>query len=440
VLRSIFVIIAIIVGGSFALTSELYAAAFYLWIAYFRPESWAWSGLFTTLNLSYIAGVALVIRTLLSRTPMRLTWRTSLLLLFLGLSLLSTVYALDSAHSTTQWQAFAKTIVVSYLLTVVIKTESDLRFIFLVITLSLGFEAGKQGWSHLILNPGGMNANPIPFLGDNNVVAVGMAMLIPLTSALAATSTVWWWRRGLQLLNIGLIYRGLSTYSRGGFLSLGAVGALWFLRSERKLRTVAAILLCAALLLPALPQEFWSRMSTITAPADERDDSQSGRIHFWQVAVAMANDRPWTGVGHGGYERVYNQYDFSEGRYGRDRAVHSAWFGALAEIGYPGLVVFVLIVLSSLITCGRVRRMARRGEIPESMGRYGTALESSLLAFMVGGSFVPFQYSEMLWHFFALTIALERVAAAEAAAIRTKVTAPESAPARQEPVEDFVWA
>ncbi len=66
-LRSIFVIIAIIVGSSFAVTSAVNAAAFYLWIAYFRPESWAWSGAFSTWNLSYIAGVFLVIRTLVSK-------------------------------------------------------------------------------------------------------------------------------------------------------------------------------------------------------------------------------------------------------------------------------------------------------------------------------------------------------------------------------------
>jgi probable O-glycosylation ligase (exosortase A-associated) len=438
-LRTIFVAIALVVGGGFAVTSALYAAAFYLWIAYFRPETWAWSGVFATWNLSYIAGVWLVVRTLLSGATWRLTWRTSLMLSLLALSLLSTSFALDSAHSLEFWQAFAKTIVVGYLLTVIITNEAELRLIFMVITLSIGFEAAKQGWAQLILHPGEKNPNSIPFLGDNNLVAVGMAMLIPLTAALAATS-MGWWKRGWQILNIGFIYRGLSTYSRGGFLSLGTIAGMWFWRSDKKPRAVIAFAVIALLILPVLPTQFWDRMSTITAPADERDDSQTGRIHFWRVAVAMANDRPWTGVGHSGYELAYNQYDFSGGRYGTDRAVHSAWFGVLAEIGYPGLILFVLIVISSLLTCARVRRMARRGEIVDSLGRYATALESSLLAFMVGGSFVSFQYSEMLWHFFALTIALERVAVSNAAVVRAQREAVPSQPAPQPPVEDFVWA
>jgi probable O-glycosylation ligase (exosortase A-associated) len=438
-LRSIFVIIALVAGSSFAVTSPLYAAAFYLWIAYFRPESWAWSGVFATWNLSYIAGVFLIIRTLMSKVQMRLTWRTALMLLFLGLSLLSTFNGLHPTHSMEFWQAFAKTIVIGYLLTVIITTEAELRLIFLVVTLSVGFEAAKQGWGQLILHPGAKNPNSIPFLGDNNLVAVGMAMLIPLIGALAATATGWW-KRGLQFLNVGVIYRGLSTYSRGGFLSLGAVAATWFWRSDRKPQAVMVGVLLAVLMLPVMPSQFWERMSTITASAEERDDSQAGRLHFWQVAVAMANDRPMTGVGHSGYELAYDQYDTSEGKYGTGRAVHSAWFGVLAEIGYPGLIVFVMIVAFSLLTCARVRRMAQRAEISESLGRYGAALESSLLAFIVGGSFVSFQYSEMLWHFFALTIALERVAVTNAEWVRAQQGAVARTPAPAQPADDFVWA
>lgn len=438
-LRSVFVVILLTIGWSLAFRSALYAAGLYLWIAYFRPESWAWSSVFSTLNLSYIAGVFLIGRTLVSGVKMTLTWRSALLLLFLALSLLSSFTGLHVDHSFEAWQEFAKTIVVSYLLTVLIKTESDFRFILFVIALSLGFETTKQGWAQLILNPGGRNDNPIPFFGDNNVVAVGMAMLVPVLSALAATS-LGWQKRALQFVNVGVIYRGISTYSRGGFLSLGAVAGLSFWRSERKFRALIAGAIVVALILPALPTEFWDRMSTISASPDERDDSQSGRLHFWRVAVVMANDRPFLGVGYSAYEPSYDQYDWTGGRYRTRRSVHSVWFGVLAEVGYSGFALYLLIVLSSLWACYRVRHMAKRGEVPESLGRYGTAIESSLIAFMVGGSFVPFQYGEMVWHFFALSIALERVAVAAEASAREQRAREEKPAPEQAPIEEFVWA
>jgi probable O-glycosylation ligase (exosortase A-associated) len=439
-LRTIFVIAALTIGWGFALQGPLYAACLYLWIAYFRPESWAWSDLFSTLNLSYFAGAYLIIRTLISGVRLRIDFRSGLMLLFLLQALLASYFGPFSAHSLGYWQEFAKMIAVSFLLTNIIQTSADLRLILVVITLSLGFETAKQGWAQMILNPGAQNDNWVPFLGDNNLVAVGMAMLLPIVGALAATSTGWW-KRGYQFLSVGVLYRALSTYSRGGFLSIGAVGALWFWRSERKWRTLAAVALAAALVMPVLPQQFWDRMSTIAAPADERDDSQAGRLHFWQVAVAMANDRPLLGVGHSAYPRAYNEYDWTEGQYLTNRAVHSAWFGVLAELGYPGFLLFVAIVASSLVSCRRVRKAAQRGEIPGPLGPYAVAFEASLTAFVVGGSFVSFHYCEMLWHYFALTIALERVAVAEAAVNRAQVSPqPHAAPADEPAEPDFVWA
>jgi probable O-glycosylation ligase (exosortase A-associated) len=442
--RTVFVVAILAVGWGFALQSPLYAACLYLWIAYFRPESWAWSDIFSTLNLSYIAGIYLVLRTLMSDVKFRLDLRTSLLLLFLADALLTAWLGLNSTVSMSYWQEFAKMVVVSYLLTLVIRTTADLRLILLVIVLSLGFEAGKQGWAQLVLNPGAPNMNSVPFLGDNNLVAVGMAMLLPIVAALGATASGWQ-KRFFQFLSVGVLYRGISTYSRGGFLSFATVGAMHFWRSQHKFKTAAAVVVATMLVLPVLPQKFWDRMSTITAPADQRDDSQQSRLHFWRVAVAMADDRPLLGVGHHGYERAYNTYDWTQGQYLTNRAVHSTWFGVLAEQGYPGFALFITIVFTSWLACRRVRVWSRHGEISPALGQYAIGLETALLAFIVGGSFVSFQYCEMLWHFFALTVALERVAVHERAAA-FDTTAAEAAvdnnlpPTPAAPPEpDFVW-
>ena len=380
-----------------------------------------------------------MLRTFLSGVPFRIDTRSALLIAFLLHSLISTAAGLNSAYSFGYWWEFAKVIVVSVLLTNIIRTPGDLRLVLTVITLSLGFEAAKQGWAQLILNPGEPNDNGVPFLGDNNLVAVGMAMLLPIIGALAA-NTAGWQKRGFQFLSIGVLYRALSTYSRGGFLSIGAVGAMWFWRSPHKVKTLAAVTITALLILPVLPHQFWDRMSTITASGEERDDSQQSRLHFWQVAIAMANDRPLVGVGHRGYGRAYNQYDWTEGKFLTNRAVHSAWFGVLAELGYPGLILFVLIVVSSLGACRRVRKAAERGEIAGPLGPYAVAFETSLIAFMVGGSFVSFHYNEMLWHYFALTIALERVAVREMAAQRALNEAqPPAAATPASPEPEFAW-
>jgi hypothetical protein len=54
------------------------------------------------------------------------------------------------------------------------------RLVLLTISVSLGFEATKQGWAELLIRPGAPNMNTLPLLGDNNGVAVGILMLVPL--------------------------------------------------------------------------------------------------------------------------------------------------------------------------------------------------------------------------------------------------------------------
>jgi probable O-glycosylation ligase (exosortase A-associated) len=442
VIRTILVTAGFLIGWTFAFQSALYAACLYLWIAYFRPEAWAWSGVFASLPLSFVAGVFLLVRSFFSTVRFRLDFRNGLLFLFLAHSLMSTAIAPHVDYSFGYLQEFAKTIVVSYLLSVLIVTEADFRLIITVIALSLGFEAGKQGWAQLVLNPGAQNNNGVPFLGDNNLVAVGMSMLLPMVGALGATSTGWR-RRAFQFLSIGVIYRAISTYSRGGLLAIGAVGGMFFLRSPHKIRTIVAFAIAVALIVPVLPQAYWNRMSTITASSEERDDSQAGRLHFWRVAVSMANDRPLVGVGHRGFEPSYNRYDFLEGVHGTRRAVHSSWFGILAEVGYPGLLLFIVIFGSSVWACRKVRRMARGNQVTESLGRYAIGMEAALVAFAVGGAFVSYHYNEMLWHFFGLSMALEQVAlrqAAERRQARVQAPPPPRLPAsKPEPEPEFAW-
>jgi O-antigen ligase len=112
------------------------------------------------------------------------------------------------------------------------------------------------------------------------------------------------------------------------------------------------------------------------------------------------------GVGVNGYPRVYDRYDKSDGAFGRARSVHSAWFGIVAELGIVGLLLFAAVIFLAWRSCVRARRLAAAGLVATELGAFGAGLEMSLMVFAVGGSFVIFQYTEMLWHVVGLTMAL----------------------------------
>jgi O-antigen ligase len=131
----------------------------------------------------------------------------------------------------------------------------------------------------------------------------------------------------------------------------------------------------------------------------------------------MARAHPFFGVGHNGYRAAYNEFDNSRGQYGAGRSVHSMWFGVMSEQGFLGLLFFISIFLYSLRACMRVRRKCSNDPERKSLSSYAIAIETSLLTAAIGGTFLPFQYVEMLWHFFALAVVIEQIAFAPAVAL-----------------------
>lgn len=432
-LRALLVIALLAYGCAKSLKGPFYALLFYLFLAYFRPEAWLWSDFVSQFDLSFFVGLLVLFATLLSAEKFRFSIGSALMLIFLTHSLISTVSSPYVDYAWPFWVRFAKQIVISLSIVTLVNNEERLRLTLGVIAASLAFEATKQGWAQLILNPGAKNDNTHPLFGDNNGVAVGMAMLAAILIALGRVSPQRWQKLLSRFAAVGVVYRGLSTYSRGGFLSFGTLGLHYVLRSNRKVVGILAIALISVAIVPVLPAAFWARMNTIDDAADTGvgqpgDYSIEGRLHFWKVAVAMANDHPLLGVGHNGYPAAYSAYDSSEGEFGDMRATHSSWFGVLADLGYTGLALFVLLIANGFRTCIRAQRLAKRDPALQDLGKMAMAIEGALLVYCVGGSFVSDQYLEMHWHMLALSIAVDRL-------VRERLTVTEGAPASSAAVQ-----
>ncbi|MEZ5320111.1 MAG: putative O-glycosylation ligase, exosortase A system-associated [Vicinamibacterales bacterium] len=406
-LRNVFVFLIIIVGAYFAFHGPFYALLFYLWNAYFRPESWVWDPLIGQLNLSLTIGVYLILVSFNAIQNFRWSRQVVFVALFFLQSLVSLIFSEAPAWSQLWWIEFAKVQVVTLLITLLVNDRKKYRLTLVVIAYSLGLETAKQGWAQLLLNPGATNNNTSPLLGDNNGVAVGMMMLIPVFVALNQTARHRWERYLHNFFIVGVLYRGISTYSRGGFLAAGAMGLVLLWYSPKKIRMILSTVILAYTISLAMPQSFWDRMETITASDDARDSSSAGRLHFWTVAVRMANAKPFTGVGFNAFRRAFGRYD-PQGEWGDDRAVHSAWFGVLAEMGYPGLILMVTIIVGGLGSAWRIGRKARGDPALLDFRSYARAMQATLVAYVVGMTFLHGQYSEMFWHFVGLGVALER--------------------------------
>lgn len=434
-LRLVLVFGITFIGLYYAVSTGFGALLFYLWVGYFRPLDWVWDdSLLRPLNLSFTAGILVLARAPGSGVKFRMDFRSFLLLLLLVHSLVSTLISPYSAYAWPFWIEFAKALIITYMIASHSVDIAKYRQVLFVIALSLGFEGAKQGWVQLLTNPGGKNINEFPLLGDNNGVAVGMIMLVGLFIVLAQTAQTARERWFHRFFMVGVAYRAISTYSRGGFLSAAVLATLYVLRSKQKAKGALGMVVVAGVILSALPAEFWDRMSTIQVAQTEEsveamsasesadNASSTSRLHFWAVGLKMAEANPFFGVGLNAFNKAYDRYDFLEGGYGRGRSVHSSWFGIVAETGYVGFALYVTIMLLAFVTCQQVARKSKKGQAAAELYYYAVAIQTGLAVAFVGSSFVAWQYCEMLWHFVGLSMGLRSLANAPQAA--AAVTAP----------------
>jgi probable O-glycosylation ligase (exosortase A-associated) len=426
-LRMIFVIIIVIAGGLFATLGPFHGLLFYLWNAYFRPEYWVYDPFILNLRLSLILGAYVVIRTALTMPNAQINLRTLLIWAFLAQALMGTLASEDQTRSWLYLDVFARVMVITYVMVVLVTDKGRFRLVLLVMALSLGFEMAKQGWADLYRSPGRSNHNSNPFLGDNNGVALGLLMLMPIFGALVQTSTRAWERNMLRFVGAGVLLRAISTYSRGAFIGAGVLIMLTILRSTRRVRGTLAAVALGAIIWQVMPQEFWDRMDTITVEeGEQREESSGSRLHFWTVAVDMANAKPMTGVGLNAFTSVFDRYNTDRRYAGQERAAHSIWFGVLGDLGYPGLVLFIANLGLAFWSCWRVYRLTKKRPEHRHLTIYANALISAFTVYGVTGSFLSHQYNEMAWHLIGMSTALYLIAMRE---LKSAKTVPE--PARQ---------
>jgi len=249
-------------------------------------------------------------------------------------------------------------------------------------------------------------------LADPNFYAQMLLPLVPIGIALALSRTA----LPLRLLAAGLaavVGLGIvTTYSRGGALSLGAALALFgFLERQRVGPRQALMALALGIaLLAALPDSFWNRLGTLEVllPGQEEglqshDSSVDKRKLVMGAAALMALDHPVAGVGLGNYTTHFqSEADRigAEGRVyhlvGEQAYAHSLYLEILAELGLVGLGLFALVVGLALVLAGRARRDFLAAGDPDG-ALLARALAIGVVGMLVSSTILHGDYPRYLW-------------------------------------------
>ena len=213
------------------------------------------------------------------------------------------------------------------------------------------------------------------------------------------------WQRVLPALFLAYIANALILMnSRGGVLGLivgcAYMGVHIFFDKEVPAKNKAQLLVltlfgfCAFVYLA--DPVFWERMGTIEVEYHS-DLGGGGRKFFWWKTFDLVKQHP-LGVGTWGYQYLSPQFIPEKllSQQGGLRAVHSLYFQSLAERGYVGFVVFMVLLLSSFRFLRNTRHNLRnKGEL--LLNYLGLSLESGFIAFLTASIFLSQLHAEILY-------------------------------------------
>jgi len=226
-------------------------------------------------------------------------------------------------------------------------------------------------------------------------------------------------RRVVAMITLGMILTAIvKSGSRGGFIALIAVMLYVSLRYRAIPGRVrfAVTIAGAALFLGFASDKYWTMMGTILHPQSDYNytDSQ-GRVEVWKRGMGYMLQHPAVGVGVGAYPVAEGGSDLAmsleaQGKGFKWSVAHNSFLETGAELGFPGLAVFIAIIV---VTGTSLMRLSPRGRWAPWITRremaLGQMLIGALIAFVVAGIFVSAEYFSYLYFLLGLAIGLIKI-------------------------------
>ena len=416
--RDILVLIIVAATIPAAFFRPFYGLLGFSWLAYMRPQDLSW-GLAATLPLSKFVALAVWV-SLILRGKVIIVRSTLVTWVMIGLwawLLVATFTAEHPEIAKDKFYDISKVFLISLLTLVIVWTRERFTISVAVIAFSLGLLGLKfgmfgllQGGVHFTKGVGGM-------IGDNNDFALALCMNLPLLVYLSTLMQ----KRWLRWAAIGLVpltaVTVVFTHSRGGFLSLAAVTATMIFTSRRRL---PALLVTAGLVAVgslAVPESYYERIRSI---ADFQSDASAvGRLNAWRAALYMANDYPFTGVGLDNFMSLFPFYAPDPDNI---KVAHNTYLQMLAETGYIGLWLYLTLIGATFWTLETARRRAKRLRLvwAQNGAKY---LGASMIAFMVGATFLNRAHFDLTYHVMFLAACMKRIVGWEEKAMRAEARA-----------------
>jgi hypothetical protein len=368
-----------------------------------------------SIGYAYLNPRSLAPRNVLRFWPMRLVATLGILAccsVAFGISLGgSALFILDS---------YVKTLAYAFLIAISIRHVRDLYTFVWAYALSCGILSFFSLFFFTISRGGGSYVARLNdlYTYDSNDLGVVLMVGLPLTLLLLTVE------RGkrrwlLVAILVGIAATMARSGSRGGFLGFVAVGlaALVLAKSVSASKRLLVLAAASVALLIGAPAGYWKQMSTILSPKEDYNyTSIDGRKAVMLRGVGYMIQYPAFGLGINNFPRAECSISPKLALLRRNgpmrcTAPHNSYVQAGTELGIPGLLVWVTLVMGGIFAPSRLRRRLpktwRRGTQPQRFIYNATGFFSvSMVGFAVTSFFVSFAWMDPVYLMAALLTGL----------------------------------
>jgi len=242
-------------------------------------------------------------------------------------------------------------------------------------------------------------------LGDPNDLALVLMFPVAFAASLVMTQGLGRFTKLLGLVSVVVLFAAvIATQSRGGLLGIISIFGVYGYRRIKSKALFFSLGVMAAGLLFVLAGI--TDRSSGGAAEEGIDESAMGRLYAWEAALGMALHNPFTGVG---VNNFYSNYFFYSPHWdGLNHAVHSTWFGVLAETGFLGLVVFVItigmLIQTAFRTLNRIEQ--HRNRVDPVIHATSQAVLAGMLGTVISGTFLTQGFTWPIYILAALVVAV----------------------------------
>ena len=387
----------------------------YVWVDALLPQQVSY-GLLNSIPLSLILGAGAVFWYVLTdrRDPPRFSVVQGLCVILALWITLTGVWAVAPEMAWVKWDPSFKMVIFTAFIPYVFRSRVQIEAFVLVLVLSAA--PHLLPWGAKTFLTGGGYGMALGLLGPNSAVIAesstiaGIAtMFVPLLAWIRQHSLILPWRKLTTLVTwaMSLLYLAatIGSFARTGLIAIFLLGVGMLVRSRRKVTFVMLAAVTGLAVFSATSDKWIARVDTIRDFNTEA--SANTRILVWKWTWEFAKSHPLGG----GFNSFLVNKIVDKGSDGEEvvqfgRAFHNIYFAALGEHGYPGLALYLSIMIGTLLSQQAVLRRCK--PFPELVWAADLARASqlSLVIMLACAMFVDISYAFVLWHLIALAMCL----------------------------------